>query len=548
LAYQSIAFGVSQTWKSGRSSAMNIERFRTFQASHRFSTIASGFIHVLMMGCLAISYVQAAQRFFPDWATGHVIVMAMVVSVEAMLAYFTQREKTIKERIAFHLAEWLVIMLLTQFVIYARRGFAGLARDVALLEESLMHFFHPEFMLTISPLFFIWLLSIIMAADLSQLEVDESELQLENPEVLEKDRRQIRRGMSERVFVVGFLLILMAFIARLELVQIFGEIPATRAPVFNVVAYYVLALVMISQVQLSALRGHWLWSKAPIRSGLAGNWLKYSLLFFAIIALITIFLPTQYTMGFLDTIGGLIYYIGQAVLFLVFIVLWPIAQLINFLFSLFQTNGDQEPLNIQPPEMLGGEGGTAAGWWDLLKSILFWALMIGITGYFILYYVRQNQVLWDRLRGIPLLQWLRRRFNRFWLWLRGINHKLAAVIAAGRQILFPSVRIPAESRRSRTFNMRRASARQKVIFFYLRLVERGKQEGVERRPAQTPIQYRETLEQTLPEVEGEIDGMTASFMEARYTRHVIPEEQAGVVQNFWKRILQALRGKKNREQ
>jgi hypothetical protein len=531
---------------SGRSSGMNIERFRTFQASHRFSTVASAFIHVLMMACLAISYIQAAQRFVPDWAAGHVIVIAMVISIEAMLAYFTHREKSIKERIAFHLAEWLVITLLVQFVVYARRGFTGLVSDLALWEESLLNFFHPEFMLTISPMVFIWLLSMIMAADLSQLEVDLSELQLENPEVLEKDRRQIRRGISERVFVVGFLLVFMAFVARLELVQLFGEIPATRAPVYNVIAYYALALVMISQVQLSALRGHWLWSKAPIRSGLTGNWLKYSMLFFAIVAIIVVFLPTQYSMGFLDTIGGLIYFIGQLVLFLAFWILWPIAQLLNFLFSLLATDSEQEPLNIQPPEMLVGEGGTPVGWWELLKSILYWALIISVTGYFLLYYLRQNKVLWERMRSIPLLQWLRLRFRRFWSWLRGINQKLAAVLAAGRQILFPTGRQPVKSGRSRSFNIRRASARQKVIFFYLRMVERGKEEGLERRPAQTHIQYRETLEQTLPEVEGEIDGITASFMEARYTRHEIPEEQAGVVQNLWKRILQALRGKKTR--
>jgi hypothetical protein len=79
----------------------------------------------------------------------------------------------------------------------------------------------------------------------------------------------------------------------------------------------------------------------------------------------------------------------------------------------------------------------------------------------------------------------------------------------------------------------------------LRLIERGKEEGIERRPAQTPIQYREMLGKNLPEVEAEVDDLTASFMEARYTRHEIEDEQAGYVQSLWKRILQALRRKKN---
>jgi hypothetical protein len=525
---------------------MNIERFWIFQSSHRFSTFASAFINVLMMGCLTISYTQAALRFVPSWQPGFVVWVAMLVSAEAMIANFTQREKTFRERLAFHLSEWLVIMLLLQVIIYARRNFEGLAADIARLEESLIYFFHPEFLLSIIPIFLVWLLSIIMAEDLARLEVDISELSLDNPEVLEKDRRQIRRGMSERVFITGLLLVALAFIARLELVQIFGEIPATRAPVYNVIAYYVLALVLISQVQLSALRGHWLWTKAPIQSNLARDWLKYSIIFFVFVALITIFLPTQYSLGFLDTLGYLLYLLGEAFMFVAFLVLWPIIMLINFLLSLFRTEeSEQEPLNIEPPQALVGEAGSPVGWWELVKAILFWSLVVGITAYFVIYYIRQNQALWARIRSISFFRWFELRFKSFWRWMRGVNQRLALVIAAGRQRLFATAAIPVEGRSRRSFNLRRASARQKVLFFYLRLIERGKEEGLERRPAQTPIQYREMLGKNLPEVEAEVDDLTASFMEARYTRHEIEDERAGYVQSLWKRILQALRRKKN---
>jgi hypothetical protein len=524
---------------------MNMDRFWIFQSSHRFSTIASAFINILMMGCLAIAYSQAALRLIPDWRPGYLVWVAMLISAEAMFANYSQREKTFRERLAFHLSEWLVIMLLLQVVIYARRNFEGLASDIARLEESLMYFFHPEFLLVIIPIFLIWLLSLIMAEDLARLEVDQSELQLENPEVVEKDRRQIRRGMAERVLVVGLLLVAFAFIARLELVQIFGETPVTRAPVYSVVAYFVLALVLISQVQLSALRGHWLWTKAPIRANLARDWFKYSILFFVLVGAIAIFLPTQYSLGFLDTLGYLLHWLGQAIMFLAFLVLWPIITLINFLLSLFRSEGDeQEPLNIEPPQQLVGEAGSPVGWWELVKAILFWTLIIGVTGYFVIYYIRQNHALWSRLQSISLFRWLSLQLKSFWRWMRRANQQLALIIAAGRQRLFSSGSIQTVGRSGRAFNLRRASARQKVIFFYLRMIERGKEEGLERKPAQTPIQYREVLGKTLPEVEGEVNGMTASFMEARYTRHEIGDEQAGQVQSLWKRILQALRGKK----
>jgi hypothetical protein len=101
-------------------------------------------------------------------------------------------------------------------------------------------------------------------------------------------------------------------------------------------------------------------------------------------------------------------------------------------------------------------------------------------------------------------------------------------------------------RAGRQFNNQRASARHKIIIFYLRMLERGKEEGLERKPSITPSQYRALLGKALPEVEDEVDGMTASFIEARYTSHEINEEWAGQVQRLWKRILQALRGKKKK--
>jgi uncharacterized membrane protein YwaF len=119
---------------------MNIQRFREFQSSHRFSTVASAFIHILMMGCLTIAYIQAALRFVPTWQAGYVVWMAMIVTAEAMLANFTQREKTIRERAAFHLSEWLVIMLVIQVAIFANHGFQQLGSFFASLQEEHIQF------------------------------------------------------------------------------------------------------------------------------------------------------------------------------------------------------------------------------------------------------------------------------------------------------------------------------------------------------------------------------------------------------------------------
>jgi len=95
-------------------------------------------------------------------------------------------------------------------------------------------------------------------------------------------------------------------------------------------------------------------------------------------------------------------------------------------------------------------------------------------------------------------------------------------------------------------NLRRLSARQRVFFFYLALVRRGGEAGLARKPSQTPNEYAQFLDKSLPEVSDSVDSMTESFMEARYSKHLIEPKQASLVQAYWERIRQALREMKER--
>jgi hypothetical protein len=114
---------------------------------------------------------------------------------------------------------------------------------------------------------------------------------------------------------------------------------------------------------------------------------------------------------------------------------------------------------------------------------------------------------------------------------------VAATFQRGRAALTSSTN-PENSEFSNPHNL---PPRQKVIFYYLTLIHRSSQRGLPRKLNQTPLQFEQTLRTSLPEVEDEIDALTDSFVEARYSRHEIDGERVNLLQDFWKRVMTTLR-------
>jgi hypothetical protein len=135
--------------------------------------------------------------------------------------------------------------------------------------------------------------------------------------------------------------------------------------------------------------------------------------------------------------------------------------------------------------------------------------------------------------------------GRAWIWLRawllGVNQTMGAAVSAGLRRLR---RPPGEKSLGevwRYVNIRRLTPRQRVMFFYLALVRRGREHGFGRRAEQTPFEYQETLQQVLTGAEEDLAGLTDSFVEARYSLHPVTPAQAGRVQRWWETVRRRLR-------
>jgi len=178
---------------------------------------------------------------------------------------------------------------------------------------------------------------------------------------------------------------------------------------------------------------------------------------------------------------------------------------------------------------------------ELLKSLIFWAVFIGVIGYSLYHYFKQNEQLLEALRRLPFTSGLIKIWNILKRWFNGVNQGISATFETGLRRLRERRSSFSVNRGWRLLNLRSLSPRQQVMFFFLALVRRGGESGVPRHPSQTPNEYAQVLKQQLPDVEEDVSSMTEQFIEALYSRHEITSDRVGFVQRSWQHIKHALR-------
>jgi hypothetical protein len=314
--------------------------------------------------------------------------------------------------------------------------------------------------------------------------------------------------------------------------------------------YFLFGLALLSQGRYITLNTRWYLQKVPVSRSMAGNWAIYSLSFLGLIVLIVSVLPTNYSLGLLSVLGYLLDLVLGVLFFITNIILLLFGLLLSLPFLLFRADPPIElppietPPPVEPPPPPALTESTGFPWLDLLKSLLFWSIFLGVVGYSIAQYLRQHEEILQRLRKIPGWAIL----ASFWRWLTGVfggfNRRVSTLIQAGRtRSRSPRESMNLESLR-RFMSLRGLSPRQRVLFYYQALLRRGDETGLPREKSQTPDEYAERLERSLPTVKDDILALTESFSEARYARHPVESEDANQVKTYWEHIRRVFRGRR----
>ncbi len=508
----------------------------------RRANLASYLIIAAMMVCTSITFIQVAFWFtseMPGFHWGYIPLLTVIVSLESIFTLPVARELEGRERILYHLAEWVTIAVILKVIYYIVRGFGDFLGDLPLWQRDFISFFKGEYLIALLFLAAVWIISSISANSIEKLNVDPTDNRWDIGKLL-NDRGAIRLALINRLLWIGIIMVILVTIVRSSIIAAPGSM-SSQAPVINIMAYFFLALALFSQTQFAILRGRWFWHQTPISRLLTGAWIRYSLIFFALLAIISLLLPTNYSMGLLETLNAILGLFIHLVLVAGQLLLLPIIWLLSLAGCTRQAQPEiaETPIPPSAPPPPVPQNSTLP-WLDLLQSVLFWALLTGVVGYALVQFFRQNPQIAAILQKIRLFQWMRSLWRWVKNWAVGASQKAGNVLTQIRKGLNPRQRPSLIRQAENWINFRQLNPREKIIFYYLRLLDRGGEYGIRRKIHETPYQYASTLETQLPEVKQDITGLTETFIEARYSAHSIPNEKTTIVQLFWRNITRSL--------
>lgn len=514
----------------------------TFQTNQRLANAAGFAIHAFMMACLGISFVQFINRIAPDLRLEALPVLCFLVAIEAALTCQATEEMELRQKILYRGAEWVTLGVVTKLLTYFYLGFERLIPDLSAWQADMLEFFEPNYLVFLILMALVWWITRFYAQDLLVLNSQREDWSWDGGK-LDNDRQVARQNLLDRVLTMGILVFFVTMGARVDIQWLWGDRLPFHGTALNVVLYFALGYVLFSLTQFSYLRGRWFWARIPITDNLWQRWVKYALIFFVLLGLAVLLLPTNFAVGLLDAFSYLLSAISQMLIFILNILLAPLM----WLFSLFSTQSAEgeapPPVSTPPPPIAESPPGEPIPWLEVAKALLFWGVFLGII-LFSLWSVARRNLRWGGyLTRLPLFTWLARFWHILGEFIRGAKGHISQAVKAGLVRLRPRSRLGVGKRLRELVDYRHLTAREKVVFFYLRLLARGKEHGLERRKSQTPIQYEHALEQALPEVEPDVKGITASFLEARYSRHDLSEEEPERVKRWWSKIARALRRK-----
>jgi hypothetical protein len=215
--------------------------------------------------------------------------------------------------------------------------------------------------------------------------------------------------------------------------------------------------------------------------------------------------------------------------------------IIGFILRLFSFRDDPVtdtmPRAVPPPPLVTQTGGEWE-WWGLVRSLLFWTILLGIVGYSLYHFIIY--------RAVPIPQ-LWRPLARFLNWLRGLGRGLQRGTQRAVSHVRREIRRALAARRERRGALRRRISwrqmdeRQRIRYLYLSILQRSDRQGLGRPSARTPLEHEGRLASALPDAADEVQRLTAAFVEARYSDHAVASEDVDATRDAWRTIRRALR-------
>lgn len=492
----------------------------------------------IMVGCIVLALVTLIELFMPNWDGTFLIVFCALTTVEAYLTFqLFRRDLTYRfDGTRIMAIELAALYLLLQLCIDAIDGQAPFQNYFPHLDGITLGLF----IIVCST----WLVVTGTARDLNRLgRSSEGVIGFVPAE----------HRLATRFFGGGVVLFILSGLTQ---VRIAGALqlptPNASGPVANVLLYFVLGMLFLGYIHYASLRGRWQRGDIAIAGGLGGRWMRYSLIFVGLMVVIAFLLPTSHTIGLLDVGRAIWNPISTVLIQIILTVRGPLTWLLH----LFGGKAPVARPRVLPPNLPphlripprhhtnpghGGSGGIT-----LIKSLLFWAVVAAVVIYVLRHAALRGVVKIPVIGGV--LNAVRVALGQMWsMLLSRLRGYVATVVehvpGAGALRAVPALMPRGNLRWGRIGSL---SPREQVVFYYLSVVRRAHRHGIDRRGAQTPYEFSAELAPLLVEAESDMNDLTHAFVQARYSRHEVPEDEVSGIRANWQRVKRALRSVRER--
>lgn len=513
--------------------------------NERLTLMMARLIAALMAFCFGMVAIAFVEWLRPGWESGGMaLVCAAMIAEASLTTWFLKKSETPPAQIfAYRLAEWLILLILLKLFAEARFDFDRLAENIQLLRT---HFwaglFSADFIAASMIGWAAWQVCSLLVGALTDMEVTYTTFSVEKPPPVAPDqRRPFQETLGRHFLLTGGLLALLGGLT----FQTALPRPALRTEVTAIIiAYFILGLILLGLTNFAALVTFWRYNRVRVTPNLAVRWVLYSLLFLALLAGISLWLPSHYKLGLLDTlrifIGYLMAFVA-AIYYLLLLLLNSLNRLVARLFGAPAPAAPLPPTAPFEPERYIEPTSQSIHSGDIINSLIFWGIFIAILIFAFRQFLTANPQLAAILRRFGLVRFL----SSVWAWMKTILEQAGE--DAGNLVRRSLKRL--RERRSETLmpaglgyiSLRRLSPRQKVLFYYLALVRRAGETGHQRQEWQTPYEYERALLPGLQDETDSLDGLTEAFIHARYSRAEVTPSEAEQSRSAWDRLRRALR-------
>jgi hypothetical protein len=495
----------------------------------------------VMFGCIALSLVGLVRLLFPAWNGTYLVVGCVLAALEANYSYRLIGAMQLRgtDLLRFRAVELAIFFILLKIGSYIGDRWADVLADVQTWPRQPWNILAPETTVAFVLAFLSWWACTQTVRDLERIGEPARHRHYYVPPI---------ESLTNRFFQGGAVLLITAGITRIGIAALLDlSRPSVPGLVLNVLVYFLLGLVMLGQVHFTRLDRQWQTQEIKVAEELPGRWARYSLAFIGLAALLALLLPTGYTVGLLDVVAAIVTILLYIVM-LSGMIFWFILSLLSMVLAmLFGRERPTLPQFSPPPPQLPQQppGGVAPdGWFEILRSLLFWGAALGMVFYVFRSYLRDHPEMLQALTSLGPIRGLRHFLTALWRRLVGLAE--AASERIPRRFSLRRARPGSLKGPFRFFRLGALSPHERVLYYYLSILRRAEQQGFPRQRAQTPYEYEGTLELHLPQAQQEVDLLTQAFVEARYSRRIFDREQARRVRAYWQRVKAALQALKHK--